>query len=152
MRELRRRRDAEDQAAEQAEAEREGEPDAVDARSAILIGNDAIIGTARSASVAHTAIAAPSGGAEHRQQQVLGQQQADDAPRAGAERQPDADLAVAGAGARQHQVRGVAADREQQEQQHALQHRQRADEELLRPARRLPEAQHRAWMALFVSG
>ena len=65
-------------------------------------------------------------GAEQRQQQVLGQQQADDAPRAGAEREAHADLALPRAGARQHQVRGVAADREQQQQHDALQHRQRA--------------------------
>jgi len=48
-------------------------------------------------------------GAQQREQQILGEQQADDAPRSGAEREPDADLAIARAGPRQHQVRGVAA-------------------------------------------
>ena len=84
---------------------------------------------------------APSAAPSSASTQVLGEQQAEHAPRSGSERQPDADLPVPRAGARQHQVRGVAADGEQQQEQHSLQDAERADEELLRAARRLPEPQ-----------
>ncbi len=77
-----------------------------------------------------------------RQQHVLAQQRRDDAQASGAERDAHPDLALPRAGARQHQVGGVGADRQQDEQHDGLQPRQRSGDHLLGPARRLPERQH----------
>ena len=98
----------------------------------------------RSASVPHHAIRMPTTAPKHAEQQVLGQHQPDHAARTGAEREPHADFAVARAGAREHEVGGVAADREQHQQHHALQDAERGDEHHLRTARRLPERHHLA--------
>jgi hypothetical protein len=80
--------------------------------------------------------------AEAGEQEVFNQQQTRNASTAGAEREADADLALPHRRSSQHQVRGVAADREQQQQHHALQNQQCVREHALRPARRLPERQH----------
>ena len=82
-----------------------------------------ISGTARIALVPHTASTVPSTAAASASSRFSSEQQADDAPRPGAEREAHAHFALTRAGARQQQVRGVAADREQQEQHDALQHR-----------------------------
>jgi len=60
------------------------------------------------------------------------------------EREAHADLALPRARPRQHEIGGVAAHRDEQEQHHALQKRERAAEQPLRSARRLPERQHLA--------
>ncbi len=76
------------------------------------------------------------------QQDVLRQQQAGNSPRTRAERQAHAHFALTRARPRQHEVRGVPADGEQQEQHDALQDREPGHHQPHRPARRPQERQH----------
>ena len=96
-------------------------------------------GMARSALLPHQAIARPERRGREREDHVLGQHQRRNPHGRRAERQPHTRIAMAGCRARQGQVRRVAADAEQQEQQHALQRDERSDKEPLRAADRLPE-------------
>ena len=99
-------------------------------------------GTARMALVPHTASATPSAPpASASSTFSLSSAETMRQP-SGAERDAHPDLALPRAGAREHQVGGVGADRQQNEQHDALQRRQRAGDHLLRPARRLPVGQH----------
>ncbi len=83
---------------------------------------------------------------DHRRRQpehgVLDQEEPDDAPRAGADGEPDADFAVTRARPRENQVRRVAAHRQQKHEHDALQQRQPLQQQALRPARRTPEREH----------
>ena len=136
-RQLNRRRGAEQQARADAERDREQQAEAIDAglepdRKRAVGGH----GPQR--------LGAPPGnddaesGAEHAEQQVLGQQQPHDAARTGAEGEPHADFALPRGGAREHEVGGVAAHRQQHQQHHALQDAERGGDHLLRSARRSP--------------
>ena len=82
--------------------------------------------------------------AEHAQDEALRQQQPGDAHRAGAEREAHAHLPLTRARAGQHEVGGVAADGEQQQQHDRLKDDQGRGQHALRPARRLPEGEHLA--------
>ena len=79
--------------------------------------------------------------ARQREQQAFDEQQRRDARSRGAHGEANADLALAPGGAREQQVRGVAAHREQQHQHDRLQQRERVGQHPLRTARRLPERQ-----------
>ena len=76
-----------------------------------------------------SATTAPTAGADQAEHQMLGHQQAHDPPSAGAQREANAYLLPAGARPRQQQIGGVAADGEQHEQRHALEHHDRAGDE-----------------------
>ena len=140
-RQLRRRRHAEDDAADDPEQHGEGEADRVHA--CLELDRNRADHRDRT-----QRIGGPDGNhrakrrAEQRQHQVFREQLADKAPRAGAKGQAHAHLPVARAGSREHEIRGVAADRQQQEQHHRLQDCERAHQEALRAPRRLPERKH----------
>ena len=140
---LHRRRDAEHQTADDAERHREPEADRIEVR--LKLDRKCAENRYRT-----QGIGGPrrDDGSEARaddpEHDVFGEQQRRHAGRAGAERQANAHFAAACAGAREQQVRGVAANRQQQEQQDALQHHQRVREHPLRSTRRLPERQHLA--------
>ena len=135
--ELQRRRGAEQQTAADAEDHREGEAERIEA--GLEADRERAVRRHRS-----QRFGAPprdqdaDDRAEDAEQQVLGEHQPDHAAGPGAEREAHADFAIARAGAREHQVGGVAADREQHQQHHALQDAERGDEHHLRAARRLP--------------
>ena len=120
-RELQRRRRAEEQAAPDAEDIANARPSTVDAR--LKLDRQPRERHDPQRLGAPHRDRRPERGAERGQQDVLGEQQADDAPRVRAERQPHAHLALTRARAREHEVGRVAADREQQEQHHRLQDR-----------------------------
>ena len=84
-----------------------------DRSSAIGTGTGSVAAIA--SRVHQYAIASPSGGAAHRENQVLGQQLADQAPSARAERLPHGELAVAPRGACQHEIGDVDTDDQQDE-------------------------------------
>ena len=77
------------------------------------------------------------------EQHIFRKYQADDAPASRAERYAHGHLALPGASTSQHEVCGVAADRQLQEQHNALQDGEPTDQPPLRTARRFPE-----WMNL----
>ena len=95
------------------------------------MGQAAENGTARRASVPQTAMAAPRAAPSTREEDVLGEQQSEDAPRAGPQGQPHSDLALARARPGQHQVGRVPADGEEQQEHQRLQDPQRARQHAL---------------------
>jgi hypothetical protein len=76
------------------------------------------------------------------EQQIFGEHQADDTPASRAQGHTHGHLALAGAATSEHEICGVAADRQQQQQHDALQNGQPADHQTLRAARRLPEGEN----------
>jgi hypothetical protein len=79
--------------------------------------------------VAAAAKAKPPHCADRRKQHAFGQQLADQTPPAGAQRQPQADLALPCHGARQHQVGDVGARDEEHHAHQDRQHRHKANGE-----------------------
>jgi hypothetical protein len=101
-----------------------------------------MIGTARIDSVAQDRDRDAERRTHQREQQILPQDQPRDARTCRAERESDADLTVPRARPRQHEVGGVAADGEEEDEHDRLQDPERCRQHPLRSARRLPERQH----------
>ena len=99
-------------------------------------------GTALSAFVPQSASAAPTSRAAQGEQDALGQEQPADVPGLRAEREANGHFLASRARAREDQVCGVAAHRQEEQQRDRLEDGQRGGKQALRSAGRLPEGQN----------